>query len=150
MKTWCRRVQNWRNFCPTELVNFIWLKNYSTFYHYSDIKFDCDIRGLLCWECPNDWGITDYSGSSGRGIWLDPLPLSNTLPPNYRIVKYAKHNERSMWLKHTISSSLFRWHTDQTESTVLRIRFKIMFRKQKRLVSIGFKVVCWRRRRSQK
>ena len=131
-----------------QLGRFIWLKIYSPFLSLFWYKVWLRyIRGLLCWECPNDWGITDYSGSSEGGIWLDPLPLSNTLPPNYRIVKYAKHNERPMRRKHTISPSLYRCQTDQNESNPLQnqVQNKVWKTKQ-----VGFKVVCLKRSWFQK
>ena len=57
-------------------------------------------------------GLPTIQGAGGGGIWLElllplypPLPpiARNTLPPNYHIVKYAKHTENAMWCKHIFS-----------------------------------------------
>ena len=53
-------------------------------------------------------GLPTIQGAGGRNLiraapaFIPPI-ARNTLPPNYHIVKYAKHNENAMWCKHIFS-----------------------------------------------
>ena len=119
-----------------QLGRFSWLKIYSPFLSLFWYKvWLWYIRGLLCWESPNDWGITDYSGSSERGIWLDLLPLSNTLPQiivlsNMLNTMSAQCGANIRFPHHFIDVKQIKM-----SRTLFRIMFKTRFKKQNKLVS---------------
>ena len=60
-------------------------------------------------NAPMIGGLPTIQGAGGGRNLIRAAPAfippiaRNTLPPNYHIVKYAKHNENAMWCKHIFS-----------------------------------------------